>query len=223
VEGTWQLIKQAYVSRAWSALGYVTWDDYCVREFGSSRIALPREDRQEAVMSLREAGLSLRAIASVTGVHNKTIERDLAASPRNAALPDRTQTTDGRTYPARQPRPDPEPKWSDDELALQEQAMAGHTVVASMRGEIHQNLIKWAAGLDRYTRIDRKSPWGNPFELPTDGTREQVIKKYDRYYLPHKPGLIKDLPRLKGRVLGCWCAPLACHGDVLKREVERGQ
>jgi hypothetical protein len=23
------------------------------------------------------------------------------------------------------------------------------------------------------------------------------------------------LPELKGRVLGCWCAPLACHGDVL--------
>jgi len=23
------------------------------------------------------------------------------------------------------------------------------------------------------------------------------------------------LPELRGKVLGCWCAPKACHGDVL--------
>ena len=24
-----------------------------------------------------------------------------------------------------------------------------------------------------------------------------------------------QLPELKGKVLGCWCAPEGCHGDVL--------
>lgn len=77
VEGAWVLIKQAYESRAWSALGYLSWDDYCTREFGSSRLRLPREERQEVVASLRESGLSLRAIESATGVSRKTVINDL--------------------------------------------------------------------------------------------------------------------------------------------------
>ena len=27
--------------------------------------------------------------------------------------------------------------------------------------------------------------------------------------------LLAALPELQGKVLGCWCAPLPCHGDVL--------
>jgi len=28
-------------------------------------------------------------------------------------------------------------------------------------------------------------------------------------------GRITDLSSLRGKVLGCWCVPKACHGDVL--------
>lgn len=31
-EQTWQLIEQAYKHRAWSALGYGSWDAYCAAE-----------------------------------------------------------------------------------------------------------------------------------------------------------------------------------------------
>lgn len=78
VEGTWHLITEAYQSRAWSSLGYSSWDDYCTREFGTSRLRLPREERAETVQSLRDAGLSLRAIAAVTGDSKDTISRALA-------------------------------------------------------------------------------------------------------------------------------------------------
>lgn len=78
VEGVWHLIEEAYTTRAWSALGYKSWDDYCTREFGTSRIRLPREERPEVVASLRDAGLSLRAIASATGADVKTIRGDIA-------------------------------------------------------------------------------------------------------------------------------------------------
>lgn len=78
VEGTWQLIEQAYTLRAWASLGYRSWDDYCQREFGTSRLRLPREERQEVVASLRESGLSIRAIASATGLSHMTVGRDLA-------------------------------------------------------------------------------------------------------------------------------------------------
>ena len=77
VEGTWQLVKEAYVSRAWSALGYQSWDDYCTREFGTSRLRLPREERQEVVGSLRDAGLSIRAIAAATGHGTQLIQKEL--------------------------------------------------------------------------------------------------------------------------------------------------
>jgi hypothetical protein len=78
VEGTWQLIKEAYTSRAWSALGYANWDDYCTREFGTSRLRLPREERQEVVGSLRDAGLSVRAIASGMGISKNTVTADVS-------------------------------------------------------------------------------------------------------------------------------------------------
>lgn len=78
VEGTWQLIVEAYQSRSWAVLGYASWDEYCTREFGTSRLRLPREERTEQVASLRESGLSLRAIAAATGNDVKTIRTDLA-------------------------------------------------------------------------------------------------------------------------------------------------
>ena len=78
VEATWQLIATAYTQRAWSALGYATWDDYCTREFGGSRLRLPREERGEVVASLREQGLSIRAIAAATGIDRNTVRSDLA-------------------------------------------------------------------------------------------------------------------------------------------------
>lgn len=77
VEGTWQLIKHAYQSRAWDALGYSSWDDYCTREFGTSRLRLPREERQEIVSSMREIGMSTRAIAAATGMSKDTVHREL--------------------------------------------------------------------------------------------------------------------------------------------------
>lgn len=79
VEAVWQLITRAYTERAWDVLGYSSWDDYCTREFGTSRLRLPREERTEVVSSLRDSGLSLRAIEAATGVSRPTIIKDLAA------------------------------------------------------------------------------------------------------------------------------------------------
>jgi hypothetical protein len=57
--------------------------------------------------------------------------------------------------------------------------------------------------------------WGNPFVEGKDGTREEVIIKYRKWLLSN-PELLKQLPELCGKKLGCWCKPLPCHGDVLK-------
>ena len=60
----------------------------------------------------------------------------------------------------------------------------------------------------------RPSPWGNPFMIGRDGTREQVIAKYEAW-LTSQPDLMARLPQLKGFDLVCWCAPLSCHCNVL--------
>lgn len=64
--------------------------------------------------------------------------------------------------------------------------------------------------------IGRPSKWGNPFAIGRDGTRNEVIAKYEAW-LFEQPTLMTALPELRGKVLGCWCAPLPCHGDVLER------
>ena len=107
VEGTWQLIQEAYVSRTWSALGYATWDVYCTTEFGAARLRLPREDRQEVVASLRESGLSVRAIASATGSSVGTISAELSRCSDLNTSP--VTGTDGKTYPAARPADEPQP------------------------------------------------------------------------------------------------------------------
>lgn len=62
--------------------------------------------------------------------------------------------------------------------------------------------------------IGRPSKWGNPFAIGRDGDRQQVIAKF-RAWVVEQPGLMADLHELRGKRLGCFCAPLACHGDVL--------
>jgi hypothetical protein len=64
--------------------------------------------------------------------------------------------------------------------------------------------------------IGRPSKWGNCFEIGKDGNREDVIRKYEEWIMT-QPQLLADLHELKGKVLGCWCSPQNCHGDVLSR------
>jgi hypothetical protein len=51
-------------------------------------------------------------------------------------------------------------------------------------------------------RVDRATPWGNPFELGKDGDRETVIAAYRDHYPPFKPRLLGRLGELRGTTLG---------------------
>jgi hypothetical protein len=64
--------------------------------------------------------------------------------------------------------------------------------------------------------IGRGSKWGNPFRIGPDGDRNTVIAKHAGW-LAHQPELLRALDELRGRDLVCFCAPLACHGDLLLR------
>ena len=70
--------------------------------------------------------------------------------------------------------------------------------------------------------IGRPSKWGNPFLIGRDGTRQEVIEKY-RNWIKSQPDLMKALSELRGKVLGCWCSPKPCHGDVLVQLLNKDQ
>ena len=121
----WELITRAYTERAWVALGYNSWDSYCLGEFGDARLRIPREERPEMVCSLRQAGMSVRAIASATGAAYNTVLKDVTQieSPNEDTLteelinagPPRITGLDGKTYLAQKPnRPPPQSNTSAD-------------------------------------------------------------------------------------------------------------
>ncbi len=67
------------------------------------------------------------------------------------------------------------------------------------------------------TYIGRPSKWGNPFVIGPDGSRADVVRKFEEY-LRSNPLLMEAAKKeLRGKDLICFCAPLACHGDVLSR------
>lgn len=68
--------------------------------------------------------------------------------------------------------------------------------------------------------VGRPSKWGNPFIIGRDGTRSEVIEKYREWILT-QPELMSSVHELKGKTLGCYCAPLPCHGNVLLELAER--
>lgn len=79
--------------------------------------------------------------------------------------------------------------------------------------------------------IGRPSKWGNPFTHFKDSktlakyivhSRDEAVEAY-REWITNGEGkhLIADLPELKNKVLGCWCHPQSCHGDVLSELVAK--
>lgn len=72
--------------------------------------------------------------------------------------------------------------------------------------------------------IGRPGKWGNPFVVGKHGNREEVIQKY-REWITQGNGqhLLADLYELRGKTLGCWCHPKACHGDVLCELVDKSK
>lgn len=69
--------------------------------------------------------------------------------------------------------------------------------------------------------IGRPSKWGNPFYIGRNGTRDDVIRAYARW-IRTQPQLLACLHELRGKVLGCYCKPKACHGDVLAKLADEG-
>ncbi|MFX0573132.1 hypothetical protein [Nocardia nepalensis] len=100
VDAVWELIMRAFTTRVWIVLGYDSWDEYCAKEFDTTRLRLPREQRREVVASMHEIGMSTRAIASALRSSTRTVSTDLG-QVSSRTTPGATVTgLDGKSYPA---------------------------------------------------------------------------------------------------------------------------
>jgi hypothetical protein len=80
---------------------------------------------------------------------------------------------------------------------------------------------KLTSNYDAY--IGRGSRFGNPFKIGEDGNRDEVISLYAYYFeekLEGEPGFREAVEALRGKKLGCYCAPKRCHGDVIVEYLE---
>jgi len=78
--------------------------------------------------------------------------------------------------------------------------------------------------------VGRPSPLGNPFAMQGESTRAQVIRDYEEWLAeqlldPRSPASIEmsrlaALARQQDLCLVCFCAPKACHADIIKRTIE---
>jgi predicted secreted protein len=107
--------------------------------------------------------------------------------------------------------------------------------VAHIRPQF-QDLSKWIEapnhvyiGRRGIVFIDKKrfpqtdSIWANPFKIKANQTRLEVITQYETYIrhkLTNDAQLVQQLLELKGKILGCWCHPEPCHGDVLLKLID---
>lgn len=179
VERIWDDLVVLYRERAWSVLGYQSWDALCDAEFGGTRIALPRQERQAVVCDLRESGMSTRAIASAVGVSAMQVSRDLAdptVTKVTVDVPASITGLDGRTRtttpnkPSAPPQPiepwDPTEGLTQDDLA----AMSQELVLAPLTEVINQ--------LDEISRDAERQHL--PHVVDEDGV---IIPPFDRQRL----------------------------------------
>jgi len=86
--------------------------------------------------------------------------------------------------------------------------MASATIVVNLRTCHDSDVV----------RIDRRTLFGNPFKMHSESDRDLVIARYRVWFYAR---IVRDrefrraVLSLRGKKLGCWCAPKSCHGDVI--------
>ena len=64
-----------------------------------------------------------------------------------------------------------------------------------------------------------RSPYANPFNITSECDREDAICHFRFWVLtsrdPQAVYIREHVHELRGKRLGCWCFPSACHGSVL--------
>lgn len=63
--------------------------------------------------------------------------------------------------------------------------------------------------------VGRPSAFGNPFSIGKTNQRADVVRKYGEWIRTNPELVGRARAELRGKDLVCWCAPEACHADIL--------
>ncbi|QRK93398.1 DUF4326 domain-containing protein [Saccharopolyspora erythraea] len=123
--------------------------------------------------------------------------------------------------------PEEADRWSDDERERGAAVLDGRATVVNVRKTgPHKHLVPWLLSEGLLTYVGHSGPrhswpasdFASPFVKEAKTDREAMVRHYEKW-LDEQPGLLRRIREgeLTGRALGCWCAPKACHADVLAR------
>lgn len=68
--------------------------------------------------------------------------------------------------------------------------------------------------------------FGNPYIIGRDGGRDKVIDLHRGYFYKRiqvDSEFAIQVEKLRGKKLGCFCAPRSCHGDVIAEYLNGNQ
>lgn len=98
-------------------------------------------------------------------------------------------------------------------------------VIHCKRDQLHDGEIGYYCGRGRAPAGFRYADMGNPFRIDAQNTREQVIHQYHEYLrqccrsdTPQRRMVLRMAQEYAAGAniaLACWCAPRACHCDVI--------
>lgn len=74
---------------------------------------------------------------------------------------------------------------------------------------------------DNCVYIGRPSKFGNPFQIGVDGSRPEVLQKFEEYFYSNIELQQLVLDELTGKTLVCWCKPHTCHGDIYETFINK--
>ena len=202
-----QLLKESEISKA----GYAP-----MKKVESQDGIPPKSKLSDFGISANESS----AFQKIAALPEEVFEREIAVAKEESEK--RVELTTSRVlfaakeYEQQKKKDDAQITTRDQQLI--EALKRGETVVINQKVDLAA--MKYAEEQGKYVRCDRFSDFGNPFEMDKDGDRDEVCDNYEQHYLPFKPSIHKQLVKLKGKALGCWCAPLRCHCDTLKAIID---
>ena len=86
-------------------------------------------------------------------------------------------------------------------------------------------VVNKSLGVEFDVYIGRPSHFGNPYTVEAHG-RDLCIELFAQYFsarLESDPEFKERVLALRGKTLGCFCKPLACHGDIIAEYLDGEQ
>lgn len=203
-----------------------TFEDYCRDRWNiARRTAYQLMEAAEVVENVRHGAQTVpeneRQARPLTSLdpdqQSEAWSRAVETAPNGKPTAAHVSATVDEMYPRREALV--LPPWTASEKERKKDALGGKSVLANQRFD--HRLIAWAKTENRYVPIDRHSyPIGNPMKIgDPDPDRAAVIAWYRDNWLPYVEKLVDWDSLSGGKVLGCWCYPELCHGDVILTEL----